>query len=263
MLGDGTPRIAAGHNAVFWVDSETGETRPSTRGGRGAVSPGCANSLPDIDMIGIPVMPQDVPDPEGHAAVRRAGVHREQPQADLLLDRQCPGQPRLHRNAARPCFRGDLDAQVYGISQLSPTSPLFWEGPVWRRSWTRWRRERAAGHPARAERRRFGALHAGGAADHEQRRMPVGHGHDPVAEARRQGPLRQLMDDHRHAHRRGAGRLASRPASAASPGAQLARFYQRALPHHRAQLRQPRPRRAERLGEDLQPDDRRWAPATT
>ena len=30
VLGDGTPRIAAGHNAVFWVDSETGKTREST-----------------------------------------------------------------------------------------------------------------------------------------------------------------------------------------------------------------------------------------
>jgi trimethylamine---corrinoid protein Co-methyltransferase len=26
-LGDGSPRVAAGHNAVFWGDTETGETR--------------------------------------------------------------------------------------------------------------------------------------------------------------------------------------------------------------------------------------------
>jgi trimethylamine--corrinoid protein Co-methyltransferase len=30
VLGDGTSRIAAGHNAVFWLDSETGKTREST-----------------------------------------------------------------------------------------------------------------------------------------------------------------------------------------------------------------------------------------
>lgn len=29
-LGEGVPRIAAGHNAVNWVDSNTGQTRPST-----------------------------------------------------------------------------------------------------------------------------------------------------------------------------------------------------------------------------------------
>ena len=30
ILGDGTPRVAVGHNAIFWVDSGTGRTRPST-----------------------------------------------------------------------------------------------------------------------------------------------------------------------------------------------------------------------------------------
>ena len=29
-LGDRKPKIAAGHNAVFWVDTETGQTRSST-----------------------------------------------------------------------------------------------------------------------------------------------------------------------------------------------------------------------------------------
>ncbi len=28
LLGDRKPKIAAGHNAVFWVDSDTGQTRP-------------------------------------------------------------------------------------------------------------------------------------------------------------------------------------------------------------------------------------------
>ena len=33
-LGGGRPRIAAGHNAIFWVDGETGEaSRPRGRGG--------------------------------------------------------------------------------------------------------------------------------------------------------------------------------------------------------------------------------------
>jgi len=30
VMGDGESKIAAGHNAVFWIDSETGKTRPST-----------------------------------------------------------------------------------------------------------------------------------------------------------------------------------------------------------------------------------------
>ncbi len=60
VLGDGTPRVAAGHNAIFWVDSETSETRPSTVRDVEQFAHLC-ELLPNIDMIGIPVMPQDVP----------------------------------------------------------------------------------------------------------------------------------------------------------------------------------------------------------
>lgn len=35
-----------------------------------------------------------------------------------------------NKRARRAAFAGDFDAHVYGISQLSPTSPLFWEDNV-------------------------------------------------------------------------------------------------------------------------------------
>ena len=127
-LGDGVPRIAAGHNAVFWVDSDTGETRPSRVADVELFARLC-EGLEGIDMIGIPVMPQDVPRSQGLPAARGAGGHREQPQADLLLHRQAARQPR-GIEMCRAAFAGDLAAQVYGITQLSPTSPLFWEEGV-------------------------------------------------------------------------------------------------------------------------------------
>jgi trimethylamine--corrinoid protein Co-methyltransferase len=58
-LGNGVPKIAAGHNAVFWVDSATGATRPSRVEDVARFARLC-EQLPVIDMIGIPVMPQDV-----------------------------------------------------------------------------------------------------------------------------------------------------------------------------------------------------------
>ncbi|MGQ9581478.1 MAG: trimethylamine methyltransferase family protein, partial [Armatimonadota bacterium] len=61
-LGDGYPRVAAGHNAVFWVDAETGETRPSTVSDVEVFARIC-DKLEHVDVLGIPVMPQDVPDP--------------------------------------------------------------------------------------------------------------------------------------------------------------------------------------------------------
>ena len=63
VLGDGDSKIAAGHNAVFWVDTDTGETRPSTVADVEQFARIC-QQLQCIDMIGIPVMPQDVPNPK-------------------------------------------------------------------------------------------------------------------------------------------------------------------------------------------------------
>jgi len=53
VLGDGTARIAAGHNAVFWVDPETGETRESTVADVEQFARIC-EQLPNIDVIGYP-----------------------------------------------------------------------------------------------------------------------------------------------------------------------------------------------------------------
>ncbi len=54
VLGDGNPKIAAGHNAVLWVDSETGKTRPSTVADVELCARIC-EELKHIDVIGIPV----------------------------------------------------------------------------------------------------------------------------------------------------------------------------------------------------------------
>ena len=62
VLGDGVSRVAAGHNAIFWVDSETGRTRYSTVADVELFSRIC-EKLECIHMIGIPVMPQDVINP--------------------------------------------------------------------------------------------------------------------------------------------------------------------------------------------------------
>jgi len=128
VLGDGVSRIAAGHNAVFWVDSETGETRPSRVSDVELFARIC-EELSDIDMIGIPAMPQDVPDPRATLlyGVRACIVNSRKP-IFFSTDRAEINHAVIEM--LRAAFRGDLGPQVYGISQLSPTSPLFWEGSV-------------------------------------------------------------------------------------------------------------------------------------
>jgi len=128
VLGDGSPKIAAGHNAVFWLDSDTGETRPSRVVDVERFARLCEAS-PQIDMIGIPVMPQDV---AVAAASLLYGVKAsiENSRKPIFFSTDSPRVNRGCIELLRAVFSGDFEAQVYGISQLSPTSPLFWEANV-------------------------------------------------------------------------------------------------------------------------------------
>ena len=128
VLGDGVSKIAAGHNAVFWVDSETGETRPSRVADVELFARIC-EELADIDMIGIPVMPQDVPDPKSTLlyAVRACIANSRKP---IFFSTDQAAINRRVMEMLRAAFKGDMGSQAYGISQLSPTSPLSWEGSV-------------------------------------------------------------------------------------------------------------------------------------
>lgn len=128
VLGDGVTKIAAGHNAVFWVDSETGETRPSRIADVELFARIC-EELPHIDMIGIPVMPQDAPQPEATLLYGvKACVENSRKPIFFSTDRADVNGRII--NLLRAAFAGDLGSQAYGISQLSPTSPLFWEDGV-------------------------------------------------------------------------------------------------------------------------------------
>jgi len=127
-LGEGQPRIAAGHNAVFWVDSETGLTRPSTVADVERFARIC-ETLADIDVIGIPVMPQDAPNPRASLlyGVRACIANSRKP---IFFSTDRPEINHAVMEMLDAAFAGDLHEQAYGIAQLSPTSPLFWENSV-------------------------------------------------------------------------------------------------------------------------------------
>ncbi len=128
VLGDRKPKIAAGHNAVFWVDSQTGRRRESTVADVELFTRVC-DRLECIDMVGIPVMPQDVPDPRATLlyAVRAVIENTPKPVYFSTNDTQIND---LCIEMLKAVFAGDLQSQVYGISQLSSTSPLYWEEGV-------------------------------------------------------------------------------------------------------------------------------------
>ncbi len=128
ILGDGIPRVAAGHNAVFWVNSTTGDRRASKVTDVARFASLC-EQLPEIDMIGIPVMPQDVKVPRAtllHAVA--ATIENSRKPIFFSTDNGIVNRGCIE--LLRAAFGGDFDRQVYGISQLSPTSPLYLEENV-------------------------------------------------------------------------------------------------------------------------------------
>lgn len=127
-IGDGTPKVAAGHNAVFWLDSDTGETRPSKVSDVEQFAR-IANQLPNINIVGVPVMPQDMPDAMSSLlhGVRACIENTTKP---MYFSTDRPDVNRACIELLRAAFKGDISSQVYGMSQLSPTSPLYWEESV-------------------------------------------------------------------------------------------------------------------------------------
>lgn len=127
-MGDGVPKIAAGHNAVFWLDSDTGETRPSKVADVELFARIC-DQLPNIDIVGVPVMPQDMADP---VASLLYGVKAciENSRKPMYFSTDRPDINRACIKLLQAAFAGDMKTQVYGATQLSPTSPLYWEESV-------------------------------------------------------------------------------------------------------------------------------------
>jgi trimethylamine--corrinoid protein Co-methyltransferase len=124
-LGGGTGAVASGHNATFIVDSQTGRRRGVTRQDIANFSI-IADSLPEMDVVGIQAMPQDVK-PEATlihafaATVSNTSKH-------IFFSPESADVVRAILDIARAVSgkRDFLKASPV-TCQLSPTSPLMWE----------------------------------------------------------------------------------------------------------------------------------------
>lgn len=124
-LGDAVPRCASGHNAIFITDTESKERRYATVKDVEAFAL-ISDRLKNIDIVGVPLNPQDVPR-----------------KATLLY-----AVKALFENTTKPLFfstesrevnlaiiemmkavagRRDIAECPNAVCQLSPTSPLYWE----------------------------------------------------------------------------------------------------------------------------------------
>lgn len=125
-IGNLVPRCASGHNAIYMIDAGSNTRRSSTLRDVEDFAL-VSDKLEDIDIVGVPVMPQDVT-----------------AKATLIY-----AVKALYENTRKPLFfstesssvnnsviaimkviagREDISECPTAISQLSPTSPLLWEG---------------------------------------------------------------------------------------------------------------------------------------
>lgn len=122
-IGRGEPLFACGHNAVFLLDYQTSSRRDSLV--QDVEKFVCiADQLNEIDLIGIPVMPQDTsPESTLLHAVRAALKNSTKP---LFYSSESAHINRAIIQMAKT-INPDVSQRPFLISQLSPTSPLFWE----------------------------------------------------------------------------------------------------------------------------------------
>ena len=80
-------------------------------------------------MIGIPVMPQDVQNPADSLIYGvKAVIENSRKPVFFSTDNERINNQIIKMLGA--AFKGDLKSKVYGITQFSPTSPLYWEEHV-------------------------------------------------------------------------------------------------------------------------------------
>ena len=126
VIGDGKVKFGAGHNAVFVLENFRGDRRNSLLKDVEDFAKIC-QQLEDIDIIGVPLNPSDPPDKtmlvHAVASIMKASTKpiffsSESMEVNLAIIELAEAVT----NRKYPDICGS-----YIISQLSTTSPLFWE----------------------------------------------------------------------------------------------------------------------------------------
>ncbi|MDR0718947.1 MAG: trimethylamine methyltransferase family protein [Treponema sp.] len=125
VIGDRNPKYAAGHNAIFMVDPFTNKRRYSKVEDIeqfGII----ADKLTDIDIVGIPLNPQDVPPKETLLYAIKALYETTGKPLFFSTDSYAVNHSAIEMMKAT-AKNGDIAQYPNAVSQLSPTSPLYWE----------------------------------------------------------------------------------------------------------------------------------------
>lgn len=124
-LGKGNIYTASGHNAIFLKEYNNDERRNATKADVGKFAL-ISDYLPDIDIVGIEAMPQDVNAEASLLHAFEAVVDNTQKPVFFSPERLEVAYGIFE--IAKVVMDGsDLKERPFIICQLSPTSPLTWE----------------------------------------------------------------------------------------------------------------------------------------
>ncbi|HHW47605.1 MAG TPA: hypothetical protein GXX14_03190 [Clostridiaceae bacterium] len=125
ILGDGNCYCASGHNAVFAIVDENGTRRVSTIKDVEDFAV-ISDYLSEVDIIGVPVMPQDVAPKTALLYAIKAILENSKKPVFFSSESELINQAAIEMGRA-VLNKDSLACGSNLISQLSPTSPLYWE----------------------------------------------------------------------------------------------------------------------------------------
>lgn len=125
-IGDGTPKCGSGHNAIYLITPDSDE-RINSRVKDVENFAIISDYLEDIDIVGVPLMPQDVKVPTTSLLYAVKALY-ENTTKPIFFSTDCNKvNASLIEMMKAIAGKNDISECPTGISQLSPTSPLFWE----------------------------------------------------------------------------------------------------------------------------------------
>ena len=124
LIGLGETRAVSGFDGTFLLDQATGERRPIRKQEVGKFA-FLADQLPDIDLVGIQGIPQDVPQAlaEAHAVstlLANTGKHL------LIAPDTGVAAELVYKILQEASGRSDLGAEPLVSCHISPSAPLAW-----------------------------------------------------------------------------------------------------------------------------------------
>lgn len=125
-IGDGIPKCGSGHNAIYFITADSVERKAAQIKDVENFAI-ISDYLEDIDIVGVPLMPQDVEVPLTSLLYAVKALYENTTKPIFFSTESSEVNASLIEMMKAVAGKSDISECPNAISQLSPTSPLFWE----------------------------------------------------------------------------------------------------------------------------------------